>query len=185
MSRNPSLHSCGENDLLPLGRVIKPHGVKGKMKADYYGDDPRRLLVYREVFIRDSCGRLRGYEVRDVTPQPPRILLSLRGIERIEEVIPLLGRTIFISKRSLPELEPGEYYWFEILGMMVETVDGRRIGPVKEILPTPANDVYVVEGKGGEICLPAVEAVIESIDRSNRIIRVRRTEGLWEKEDEI
>ncbi len=177
--------SCDEDDLLPLGRVVKPHGVKGRMKIDYYGEDPGRLSVYREVLIQDGQGRLRGYEVVEATPQPPRILLSLRGIERIEDVLPLLGRTIFIRKRSLPELEPGEYYWFEILGMVVATEEGRTIGKVKEIVPTPAHDVYVVEGKRREISLPAVEAVIRCIDRSKRIILVRRTEGLWEKDDEV
>lgn len=155
------------------------------MKIDYYGDDPSRLLIYREVWIRDGEGRLRDYEVMEVTPRPPRILLSLRGVERVEDVLPLLGRTIFIPKRLLPELGPGEFYWFEIVGMDVETEDGRRIGQVKEIIPTLANDVYVVKGKNREIYLPAIDDVILGIDRRRRIIRVKRTEGLWEKDDEV
>jgi len=56
---------------------------------------------------------------------------------------------------------------------------------VKEIFPTGANDVYVVEGKRGEILLPATEEVIRSIDIKKRVMKVVRKEGLWEDEDEV
>jgi 16S rRNA processing protein RimM len=69
--------------------------------------------------------------------------------------------------------------------MNVETEKGKRIGRVKEIFPTGANDVYVVEGKRGEILLPATEEVIQSIDLQRGVLRVIRLEGLWEDEDEV
>jgi len=69
--------------------------------------------------------------------------------------------------------------------MAVETEKGKRIGTVKKIFPTGAHDVYVVEGKRGEIFLPATEGVIQGIDRQRRVMTVVRMEGLWEEEDEI
>jgi 16S rRNA processing protein RimM len=69
--------------------------------------------------------------------------------------------------------------------MAVETEEGKRIGKVKEILPTGANDVFVVEGKRGEIFLPATGQVIQSIDRKRGLMKVIRMEGLWEEEDEV
>jgi len=69
--------------------------------------------------------------------------------------------------------------------MVVETEKGERIGRVKEIFPTGANDVYIVEGKRGEIFLPATEEVIQSIDIEKGRMKVIRMEGLWEKEDEV
>jgi 16S rRNA processing protein RimM len=174
-----------EKDLLPIGRVVKPHGVKGKIKVDYFGEDLNHFPLYREVFIKDHVGRLQAYDILEVVPQPPRLILRLKGIERIEEVEPLVGREIFIEKRSLPDLKEGEHYWFEILGMVVETEKGKRIGRVKEIFPTGANDVYVVEGKRREIFLPATEEVIQSIDIKKGRMKVIRMEGLWEEEDEV
>jgi 16S rRNA processing protein RimM len=174
-----------EKDLLPIGRVVKPHGVKGKIKVDYFGEDLNHFPLYREVFIKDHVGRLQAYDVLEAVPQPPRLILRLKGIERIEEVEPLVGREIFIEKRSLPDLKEGEHYWFEILGMVVETEKGKRIGKVREIFPTGANDVYVVEGKRREIFLPATEEVIQSIDIKKGRMKVIRMEGLWEEEDEV
>jgi 16S rRNA processing protein RimM len=174
-----------EKDLFPIGRVAKPHGVKGKIKVDYFGEDTNRFPPYQEVYIKESTGRLRAYEILEITLQPHRVILRLKGIERIEEAESLIGREILIKREALPELEEGEYYWFDILGMVVETPEGKRIGKVKEIFPTGAHDVYVVEGKRGEIFLPATEEVIRSIDREKGVMKVIRMEGLWEEEDEV
>lgn len=174
-----------EKDLLPIGRVVKPHGVKGKIKVDYFGEDLNHFPLYREVFIKDHVGRLQAYDILEVVPQPPRLILRLKGIEKIEEAEPLIGKEIFIEKEALPGLEEGEYYWVDILGMNVETQEGKRIGKVKEIFHTGAHDIYVVEGKRGEILLPATEEVIQSIDLKRGVMKVVRMEGLWEDEDEV
>ena len=174
-----------EKDLLPIGRVVKPHGVKGKIKAEYFGEDLSHFSLYREIFIKDQVARLQAFEILEVVSQPPHLILRLKGIGRREEVEPLVGKEILIKRRFLPDLKEGEYYWFDILGMVVETEKGERIGRVKEIFSTGANDVYVVEGKRGEIFLPATEEVIQSIDIKKGRMKVTRMEGLWEKEDEV
>jgi 16S rRNA processing protein RimM len=174
-----------EKNLFPIGRVVKPHGVKGKVKVEYYGVDLPALPLYREIFIEDERGRPEAYEVLEAIPQPPRLILQLKGIEKIEEAESLTGREIFVKREALLELGEGEYYWVDILGVEVETREGKRIGKVKEIFPTGANDVYVVEGKRGEILLPATEEVIQSIDIEKRVMKVVRKEGLWEDEDEV
>jgi 16S rRNA processing protein RimM len=174
-----------EKDLFPIGRVIKPHGVKGKIKVQYFGEDVNHFPPCGEVFIEESAGRMRAYEILEAIPQPPRLILRLKGIEKREEVELLIGKEILMRRETLPDLKEGEYYWMDILGMVVETPEGKRIGEVKEIFPTGAHDIYVVEGKRGEILLPATEEVIQSIDREKGVIKVVRMEGLWEEEDEV
>ena len=174
-----------EKNLFPIGRVMKPHGVKGKVKVDYFGEDLHHSSFYSEIFIEDEKGKPESYEVLETVPQPPRLILRLKGIEKVEETKPLIGKEILVEKDALLKLGEGEYYWIDILGMRVETREGKGIGKVKEILPTGANDVYVVEGKRGEILLPATEEVIQSIDLERRVIKVIRMEGLWEDEDEV
>jgi 16S rRNA processing protein RimM len=168
-----------EKNLFPIGRVIKPHGVKGKVKVEYFGEDLHRFSLYREE------GRPEVFEILEAVLQPPRLILRLKGIEKIEEAEPLIGKEILIEKKALLELGEGEYYWVDLLGMKVETQGGKRIGEVREIFPTGANDVYVVEGKRREILLPATEEVIRSIDLKRRVMEVVRMEGLWEDEDEV
>jgi len=171
--------------LYPIGKVVKPHGVRGKIKIEYFGEDPSQFPPYPCVYIQDSSGQPKPFEILEVTPQLPRLILRLKGVEKIEETAALIGKEIFVRREDLPPLQEGEYYWFEILGMTVETETGKWIGTVKEIFPTGANDVYIVSGKRGEIFLPAIESVIQNIDRQRRVIQVVRMEGLWEEEDEV
>jgi 16S rRNA processing protein RimM len=171
-------------DLLPIGKVVRPHGVKGKIKLEYFGEDVHRFPPSREVFIEVKAGRLQSYEVLETIPQPPRLILHLKGIEKREQVESLIGKEVLIKRDVLPHVEEGEYYWTDLLGMSVETAGGKKIGRVKEIFSTGANDVYVVEGKRGEILLPATEEVIQSIDCKKAVMKVNRKEGLWEEEDE-
>jgi len=172
-------------DLIPIGRIARPHGVRGKIKLEYFGEDVNRFPPSREVFIEVKAGSLQAYEILETTPQAPRIILHLKGIERREEVEPLIGKEVFIKREVLPDLEEGEYYWMDLLGMSVETQEGKKIGRLKEIFSTGANDVYVVEGKRGEIFLPATGEVIQSVDRKKGVMKVNRKEGLWEEDDEV
>jgi 16S rRNA processing protein RimM len=174
-----------ERNLFPIGRVVKPHGVRGKVKVEYFGDDLHRISFYREIFIKDEKDQPEAYEVLEAIPQPPRLILRLKGIEKIEEAEPLIGKEVLIERKSLLTLGEGEYYWVDLLGMKVETEEGKRIGKIREIFPTRANDVYVVEGKRGEILLPATEEVIRNIDLKRGVMKVSRIEGLWEDEDEV
>lgn len=173
-----------EKNLFPIGRVVKPHGVKGRMKVEYFGEDLCRFVAYRKIFIEDEKGRSESYEVLEASPQPPRLILRLKGIEKIEQVQPLIGKAILVEKEAFPGLEEGEYYWTDLLGMKVETSEGKTIGKVREIFSTGAHDVYVVEGKRGEISLPAIGEVILGIDLGKKVMTVARMEGLWEDADE-
>jgi len=172
-------------DLIPIGRVVRPHGVRGRIKLEYFGEDVNRFPPSQEVFIEVKVGSLQAYEILGTTPQPPRLILHLKGIGRREEVEPLIGKVVFIKREVLPDLDEGEYYWMDLLGMSVETQQGKRIGRLKEIFSTGANDVYVVEGKRGEIFLPATEEVIQNVDRKKGVMKVNRKEGLWEEDDEV
>jgi len=174
-----------EKRLVPIGRVIKPHGIKGRVKVEYFGEDLGRFLLYREVILRDPTGRAETFEVVEAVPQPPRIILTLKGIQTIEDTEPLIDREILVPRETLPELAEDEVYWIDLLGMGVETEEGKRLGRVKTIFPTGAHDVFVVEGCRREICLPATAEVVKRVDRERSVVKVRWMEGLWEAEDEV
>ena len=171
--------------LVPIGKVVKVHGIKGKVKLHYFGDDLSEFLRYREVIIEDRAGIPRTFEVLEATPQPPRLILTLKGIEKIEDAEPLVHRDVFIEREVLPDLEEGEYYWVDLLGMEVESDRRRKLGRLQEIFSTGAHDVFVVKGKKGEIFLPATDEVIKKVDRERGVIEVHWMEGLWEEEDEV
>jgi 16S rRNA processing protein RimM len=174
-----------EKRLVPIGKVVKLHGIKGKVKLHYFSDDLNAFLRYRDVIIEDRSGVPRTYEILEATPQPPRLILKLKGIETIEDAEPLVNREVFVEREALPDPEEGEHYWIDLLGMNVESDRGKELGRLQEIFSTGANDVFVVRGKRREIFLPATDEVIKKIDHERGVIEVHWQEGLWEEEDEV
>ena len=174
-----------EKRLVPIGRMVKPHGIKGRVKVEYFGEDLNQFLLYREIIVRDDTGRAQTFEVVEAVPQPPRIILTLKGIQTIENTEPLIHREIFVRRETLPELAEDEFYWIDLLGMGVGTAEGKRLGKVKAIFPTGAHDVFVIDGCRREIYLPATADVIKRVDREKSLVTVHWMKGLWEAEDEV
>ena len=115
-------------------------------------------------------------------PHTKTVLLSLKEIENRTQAEALVGSELYIEKMSLPELEDGDYYWFDIIGLSVFTVEGEYIGQVASIMPTGSNDVYIVKGVAGErqkeTLIPALASVVVSIDLEKKTMQVDLPEGL-------
>jgi len=111
-------------------------------------------------------------------PHKQIILLSLKGITTISQAEPLIGSELFISKANLPKLEDETYYWFDIRGLSVFTINDEYIGRVESIIPTGSNDVFVVKGGDKEILIPGIESVVLSIDINKKIMTVDLPDGL-------
>jgi 16S rRNA processing protein RimM len=118
------------------------------------------------------------FRVESARPHKHSILLSLEGIASIEAAKEWIGYDLCIDKATVPKLEMGTYYWHEVIGLEVFTVDDRRLGRVTGILPTGSNDVYIVRDGKKEILIPAIDSVVIDIDPTHGILRVDLPEGL-------
>lgn len=80
---------------------------------------------------------------------------------------------------SDPQLPPGEYYHYQLVGLTVITDHGENLGTIQEVLATGSNDVYVVTSDSGqEVLLPAIEQVIKEIDLASGKMLVHLLDGL-------
>jgi 16S rRNA processing protein RimM len=94
------------------------------------------------------------------------------------------GGELLALREHLPEPASGEWYLADLVGSAVVTEEGEDLGTLDEVLHLPANDVYIVRGKRGEILLPATDEVIRSVDTASRKIQVRLLPGLAERGNE-
>ncbi len=97
---------------------------------------------------------------------------ELEGVVGRSGAEAVMGCEVLASRDDLPEPSEGEYYDTDIIGCTVLTVKGRELGPVIEVIPTGANDIYVVPGPEGEILIPAAESAIVELDVAGRRIVV-------------
>ena len=166
--------------MIGLGQVSGAHGIRGALKvradAEAATTDPEVFAALGEVTIGG-----RDYQVLKAEKFKTQILLHLEGIDTRDEAEQLAGQAVKGDRRRFPPLPPGEYYWFQVLGLPVyRAADRALLGYLEEVMPTPAHDVYVVRLDRREILLPAVEEVVLEINLQEGFITVAPPEGLLE-----
>jgi 16S rRNA processing protein RimM len=166
---------------LVVGKVLAAFGTKGELRVMSQTDFPQRfepgerLFVEREPepFTIESCRWHKG--------QP---LLKLGGVDDRDRAEMLHGRYLRVPGEQLAELEEGEYYLFQVLGLTVVTEAGLELGTIGDVLQTGANDVYVVPTPKGELLLPAIKDVVKDVDLKAGRMVVSLLPGLMPGEGE-
>jgi len=165
----------GAVDYVAIGRIVAPRGVRGELRVDIETDDPERFRALRRVLVGEEHA---AYAVRRARVHESQVLLTLVGVDDRDAAEALRGQWIYVAIEDALPLGEGEYYHFQIVGLQVITAEGEALGRITEILPTGANDVYVIQGPRGEILVPALEGVILNVDLPNGRMIVRLPEGL-------
>jgi 16S rRNA processing protein RimM len=167
----------GERIIL-IGRLAGAHGMRGGLKLISYAESLDVFTAGLPVRARGADGAEAVYEVGEVRPQGRGAVLFLTGITHRSQAEALVGCDLFIEKATLPALPEGTYYWADLIGLEVVSVDGRALGRLESILETGSNDVYVVKGAGKEVLIPALKSVVKAVDLAARRMRVDLPEGL-------
>jgi len=167
---------------LLIGKIVGVHGLKGYLKVYTYTETLNAFDSCHSIHIKTEGGQEQNYKIENAKPHKKGVLLSLEGVSTISKAERLVGSDLFMEKESLPELEEGAYYWFEIIGLSVFSKDDIFIGNVTSVIPTGSNDVYVVKNldknNSQEILIPAIASVVLEIDLKKERIRVDLPEGL-------
>jgi 16S rRNA processing protein RimM len=166
----------GEPDFLVVGKLGKPHGIRGEIVMDVYTDFPERLQSGMTLFIGPQFEPLRLSNCR---PHRRGMLVSFEGYQDRAEVAELRNQLVHVPAADRPPLPEGEYYHHQLLGLQVIDESGESLGRVEQILGTGANDVYLVRDRNGEERLvPATTEVILDINLEEKFIRVQLLPGL-------
>lgn len=168
----------GENVLVPVGKIVGTHGIKGDLKLFSFTEFMDLLAPGKDLVLSREGKPLGTFRIRAARPHKRVVLLALEGVGSLEAAEECIGCELSVDKASLPELEDGSYYWHQIIGMEAFTLENRRLGRVEAIVPTGSNDVYVVRDGKQEVLIPAIDSVVKDIDLKDRVMRVDLPEGL-------
>ncbi len=167
-------------DRLLIGKIIKPHGIKGQVKVLSFAESPETFRDFGQVCLKEKKGRERLIKISSVILAGGGVALGLDGIEGREAAEALRDAELFITKDQLEELPEGEYYRHELIGLNIVTTEGLKIGKIEEVMPTGSNDVYVVRQGEKEYLVPALSEVIETIDLKKGEMIIKLFEGMIE-----
>ncbi len=165
-------------ELIPLGKVLRIHGIRGKVKIAPFGNTLEGLSAGQILYLHDEKNKWRSLVVDKIQRQPKFVIASFRGILSREQAEFLKGKEIFLPVSQLPVLEEGEYYYYQLIGLRVERISGESLGEITDIIETGSNDVYVVSDGNKEVLIPALEDVVVEVDLENRKMKVDLPEGL-------
>jgi 16S rRNA processing protein RimM len=163
-----------------IGEVIKPHGVQGELKVHPITDNPQRFKKLKEVMLTKEQVQ-RRFNVLNAKVLPDGVYLTLEGVSSRDEAEKLRGWSIKVDRGEVPPLKEGWYY-FELEGMQVYEGDS-LLGTLTQVVQTGANDVYLVKGPKGEICVPALKSVVKNVDVPGKRMDVELPLGLLEGDE--
>ena len=128
---------------ISLGHVTGVSGLKGWIKV-HSDTNPRENIVSYPSWWLEQSGQWRKVVVMEGRPQGKTIVARIEGVATPEQASALIGARITVDRDAMPALGEGEFYWTDLVGMQVHTVDGVHIGTANRLFETGANDVLVV-----------------------------------------
>ena len=168
--------------MIRIGKIAGAHGIRGALKVYSYAESMDLYAAGDRIVLVDSAGAAGTYVVIRAQAYKRIVRLALEGITTRDAAEALIGRDVFARREALPPLEPDTYYWNDLIGMEVFADTGERLGRIEQIIPTGANDVYVVrtapDHPAAEILIPAIASVVLTVDIEGRRMRVALPEGL-------
>lgn len=153
----------GDN-MLVVGRIGRPHGIRGEVTVDVRTDDPGSRFTPGAVLATDpeSAGPL---TIERVRWHSGRLLLAIAGVGDRTEAEELRGTWMLVDYTRLPPPEdPDEFHDQELIGLAVESVSGEAVGTVTEIRHTGQDLLVVGRPTGDEVYIPFVTAIVPEVD---------------------
>ena len=144
---------------LVVGRVLGIWGTQGQLKVAATTDFPQRFSPGNNVYIQDQA-----FVIESSRDQGKFWVVKLAGVDDVEAARVLRWKELEVPGEAAFPLAPGQYYWFQVVGLQVYTAQGEHLGEIVEVLPNPANDSFLVQGAGKEFLIPAIEDVIVAVD---------------------
>jgi 16S rRNA processing protein RimM len=167
-------------DLVAVAKIVRARGLKGEAVADLLTDFPERFEGLVDVAAVLPTGERRDLKIEGFWFQNGRIVLKFEGVDSIEAAEELREAEICVEQSEAVELEEGEFFDWELEGCTVETVEGVRIGKVRELMRTGGTEILVVEDGEKEFLIPFAEAICVEVNTEAKLIRVDPPEGLLE-----
>ena len=165
-------------DFLRIGVVTTAHGVKGELKVFPTTDDMNRFKKLKSLYVEKKNER-KEFKISGVKFFKQFVLLKLEGIDTMDDALLYKDADLLVDRKHAVRLEKDEYFITDLIGLDVFDENNIKIGILKEVYPTGANDVYEIETSVDKtFLLPAIKDCILDVDIKNKKMTVHILEGL-------
>jgi 16S rRNA processing protein RimM len=167
-------------EYLTIGKIARPHSNRGEVIINIMTDFPSRFFDSSEFLLKIGHNSPETFVVEKVREHKGRIIAKFKGINSINDAETLRNGLIVIPEEERMSKDDDDFFYhYELVGMKVVAVDGRKIGSVREVMEIAGGrDILAVNTKSGEVLIPFVDRFCVEIDRTKQEITVDLPEGL-------
>jgi len=168
------------SELVVIAKIVRTRGLKGEVVADLLTDFPERFEGLENVTAVLAGEGRRELKIDRFFFQKDRIVLKFEGVDSIEAGEALRDAEIGIDEADAVVLEENEYFDWELEGCEVETIEGEKLGIVREVMRTGGTEVLLIDGPDKELMIPFAESICIEVDIEGKRVIVDPPEGLLE-----
>jgi len=166
-------------DFLKVGKIVNTHALKGEVRVVSHSDfKDERFAKGAQLFIAFN-GEHVEVEIENHRMNKNLDLLKFKGIDSINDVEKYKGCELLVDGSELGELDENEFYYHEIIGCTVSTVEDEVLGMIADVIQTGANDVWIVKQQGvKDLLIPYIDDVVKEVDIQAKTVKVELLEGM-------
>ena len=156
----------GQPTHLVIGTVTSPRGVRGEVNVFPHTDRPERFRGLQSVLLGRDGIATREVAVEAASDSGRLVSMKLAGVDTREQAEALRGTDLLVPVEQAWPLPEDTYYHYQLVGLAVYDVQGRRRGTLTKVYPGPGNDCFAVtpDGGGPEQLVPALRSVVLRVD---------------------
>jgi 16S rRNA processing protein RimM len=173
------------DDLIQIGIVTKPWGVRGEVKVRLTSDIPDRLAGLEGIWLFDGGTTIRYHAVKGIKQLNDAVALRLEGVDTREAAEEVRNWEVAVPEAERARLAEDEYYIYDLIGLRVEDREGTPLGELTRVWQGAAQDVFEIATADGPVLIPAVAAYVIEIDLAAGLmtVEVPRIEERRQEED--
>lgn len=149
--------------LVEVGQVLKPQGIKGEVKLRHFCDSADVFTSFNELFLENST-KSKPLILENVRVDREAVYVKISGIETRDDAEALRGALLYADSQAFPALPQDSFYIRDLIGLEVETEEGKPLGKIIEVLQHGAVDVYCVKSENKAFMFPALKRVMIKTD---------------------
>jgi 16S rRNA processing protein RimM len=166
------------SDLVLLGYIARPFGIKGGVLVKLFNQHSQALTIGKSVFIRSKRSPEQKVTISEIV-EGSRVFFS--EIKSRDMADALSGSILFIEREDLPPLEDDEFYLCDLIGASAISTSGSALGNVIGFSDNNAQILFEIKTSTGDVVsIPYVQPIVQKVDCENKIITIDPPCGLLE-----
>lgn len=167
-----------KSECFSLGKITKPHGLKGEVTIWLDVDVPENYIGLDGLFL-EIKGQLVPYIIEELQIRGKKSIVKFEDINSIEVTETIIDAEAYLPIKKLPKLKGKQFYYHEVIGYQIFDNNSQKdLGELKAIYESTGQDLFAVNINESEVLIPIIDNFLDSVNHAEKRIHVTLPDGL-------